>query len=192
MADEKPTPGATALLQRMAAGHADAAEELLPLLYGELHALASGYMAGERKHHTLQPTALVHEAWIRLTGDAQDWQNRAHFVGVAARAMRRVLVDHARRRNAEKRGGDLRRVGLDAALDLFEEAGPDLVVLNESLERFERVDPELARLVELRFFGGASSQDIAEVLGVSSRTVERGWKTAQAWLRADIAGHEET
>ena len=177
---------ATVLLRRLAEGESEAAEELLPLLYTELHGLAAGYMANERRQHTLQPTALVNEAWLRLLGDREPWTSRAHFLGVAAQAMRRVLIDHARKREADKRGGGRERVGLDVALDLFEEQGPDLVALDAALSKFAALDPQLARIVELRFFAGASNQDVAEALAVSTRTVERGWKTAQAWLRAEL------
>jgi RNA polymerase sigma factor (TIGR02999 family) len=182
----------TLLLKRMASGDSGAADELFPMLYGELHSLARGYMAGERRHHTLQPTALIHEAWLRLFGpDPQPYQNRGHFVGVAARAMRRVLIDHARKRGAEKRGGEAERLPLDVALDLFEDSGPDLLVLDEALERLAGFDPELSRMVELRYFGGVSAAEIAEGLGVSTRTVERGLKTAQAWLRAEMGPEDE-
>jgi len=176
----------------MAGGDSSAAVELLPLVYEELHDLARGYMAGEKRHHTLQPTALIHEAWLRMHGEqAPQWQNRSEFVAVAARAMRRVLIDHARRRDAQKRSGSAERLPLDAALDLYQQSAPDLLVLDEALERLEAIDAELVKIVELRFFAGASNDDIAGALGVSTRTVERGWKTAQAWLRAEIGGEPE-
>lgn len=189
------TSATTRLLQRLADGQSEAADELLPLVYTELRALAAGYMAQERRQHTLQATALVHEAWLRIQKDAdggEPWQNRAHFLGVAARAMRRVLIDHARRRGAEKRGGERARLPLDEALELFEEHGPDLLTLDEALQRLAATDAELARIVELRFFAGASNGEIAEALGVSTRTVERGWKVAQAWLRAELGDGEKT
>jgi RNA polymerase sigma factor (TIGR02999 family) len=181
----------TMLLRRLAGGDQRAAEELLPLVYGDLHELAAAYMSGEREQHTLQPTALIHEAWLRLVAaDQRGFENRAHFFALAARAMRQVLIDHARRRGAEKRGGRLERVPIDAALELYSEGGPDLVVLDEALRRLEALDPELVRIVELRFFAGASNPEIAAALGVSTRTVERGWKTAQSWLREELGRAE--
>jgi RNA polymerase sigma factor (TIGR02999 family) len=177
----------TGLLRRIAEGDAAAAGELLPLVYDELHQLAAGFMAGERRDHTLQPTALVHEAWLRLQGgDESGWQSRAQFIGVAACAMRRVLLDHARRRAAQKRSGSGQRVPLDDALEVLERGGVDIVSLDDALERLEVLDPELVRLVELRFYAGASNDEAAQALGVSTRTVERGWSTARSWLRAEL------
>ena len=182
----------TALLHRMAGGDARAAEELLPLVYAELHELARRYMSDERRQHTLQPTALIHEAWLRVQGDEQaPLQNRAQFVGVAARAMRRVLIDHARRRGADKRGGLAQRAPFEDALELYQREGPDLLALDEALQRLEAFDAELVKIVELRFFAGLGHDEIAQTLGVSTRTVERGWKTAQAWLRAELEGEAE-
>jgi RNA polymerase sigma factor (TIGR02999 family) len=177
----------TRLLRRMAGGDAQAESELLPLVYSQLHELARALMAGERRHHTLQPTALVHEAWLRMRGGEEPTaSDRAQFIGVAAKAMRRVLIDHARRRNAEKRNGGLAKEPLDAAIDLYTENGPDLLDLDQALQRLEALDPQLVRIIELRFFGGGTNDEAAVALGVSTRTVERGWKTAQAWLRAEI------
>jgi RNA polymerase sigma factor (TIGR02999 family) len=182
----------TLLLRRIESGDREAGAELLELVYGELRGLAAGYMAGERAAHTLQPTALVHEAWVRLMGtEAGVWKDRAHFIGFAALAMRRVLVDHARRRRAEKRGGG-RREPLDAVVAVFEERGADLVALGEALERLEALDPELARIVERRFFAGATNAEVAADLGGSERTVERGWSTARAWLRAELGPEGES
>ena len=181
----------TLLLRRIESGDREAGAELLELVYGELRDLAAGYMAGERAAHTLQPTALVHEAWVRLMGAEGAWKDRAHFVGFAALAMRRVLVDHARRRRAEKRGGG-RREPLDTVVAVFEERGADLVALGEALERLEALDPELARIVERRFFAGATNAEVAADLGVSERTVERGWSTARAWLRAELGPEGES
>src|SRR5262249_31683920 len=148
---------------------------------------AGRYMSGERAHHTLQPTALIHEAWLRMLGErSSEWNDRAHFLALAARAMRQVLIDHARRRDAGKRGGGEQRLALDAALEVYARRGPDLLVLEEALARLEQLDPQLGRIVELRFFGGASNEEAAVGLGVSTRTIERGWKTAQAWLRAEL------
>jgi len=177
----------THLLRRMAEGDAQAGDELLPLVYDELYALARHYMAREKTHHTLQATALIHEAWIRLANDeTPDWVNREQFVGVAARAMRRVLVDHARRRDARKRSGSGERLPFEALLDLYEGSGPRVIELDEALGRLGAFDPQLVKIVELRFFVGASNEEIAQSLNVSTRTVERGWKTAQAWLRAEL------
>jgi RNA polymerase sigma factor (TIGR02999 family) len=177
----------SSLLQRLSSGDNAAGDELLPLVYDELYGLARRYMAAEKTHHTLQATALVHEAWIRLSNDeTPQWQSREQFVGVAARAMRRVLVDHARRRDARKRSGSAERLPFEALLELYEESGTPMVELDEALARLGAVDPQLVRIVELRFFFGASNDEIATALGVSTRTVERGWKTAQAWLRAEL------
>ena len=183
----------TALLQRVAEGDADAVGELVALVYEELHRLAGSFLAGERRDHTLQPTALVHEAWMRLNGGApQAWQNRAQFVAVAARAMRRVLLDHARRRAAQKRGGSGERVPLDDTIEAFERGGVEMLSLDEALGRLEVLDPELVRLVELRFFAGTSNEEVAQTLGVSTRTVERGWSTARSWLRAELGTGRES
>jgi RNA polymerase sigma factor (TIGR02999 family) len=177
----------TLLLHRAAQGDVGAADELLPIVYAELHRLARGYMRDERAQHTLQPTALVHEAWMRLFGAPDPaWNDRMHFVAVAARAMRQVLVDHARRRGADKRGGGMTREPLDSAVALFEGRGADLVELDEALQNLRDLDPDLGRIVELRFFGGATNAEIAGILAVSTRTVERGWRTAQAWLRVRL------
>lgn len=180
-------PATTILLRQAAAGDARASAQLLPLVYGELHNLALSYMQDERRQHTLQPTALIHEAWMRLIGDPHpQWNDRAHFVALAARAMRQVLVDHARRRDADKRGGGAGREPLDATLELYEERSTNLLDLDSVLEKLRGLDPELATIVELRFFGGANNDEIAKVLAVSTRTVERGWKMARAWLRAEL------
>lgn len=181
------TVPATLLLQRLSDGDESAAAELLPLVHDELHRLARHHMAGERAEHTLQPTALVHEAWMRLVGgQGTEWEGRQHFLRVASRAMRNVLVDHARARRAERRGGDRGREPFDAAVELYEEGGVDLVALSDALEQLEGVDPELLRIVEMRFFGGLQNREVAEALGTSLRSVERGWATARAWLRGAL------
>jgi len=177
----------TELLNRMAAGDADAGARLLPVLYGELHALAGREMGGLAAKVTLQPTELIHEAWMRLVGGApQSFENRSHFVGVAARAMRSVLVDHVRRRQAQKRGVDWLRIELDEVVDLFAERAPNLLALDEALERLSKMDAQLGRMVELRFFAGMSVEETAKILGVSEPTVVRGWRIARMWLRREL------
>jgi RNA polymerase sigma factor (TIGR02999 family) len=173
---------ATLLLERMRAGDAAAQEQLLACLYAELRRLASSYMADERREHTLQPTALVHEAFVRLTqGPATGLESRAQFFRTAARAMRQVLVDHARRRGRAKRDG--LRVELDVELVGAEEPALDLVALEEALVELEASEPELARLVELRFFAGLEPAEIARAEGKSERTVRRDLLFARGWLR---------
>jgi RNA polymerase sigma-70 factor (ECF subfamily) len=167
------------------------AEELLPLVYDELRRLARGYMARERREHTLQPTALVHEAYLRLVDQSRvDWQGRTHFRAVGARMMRRILIDHARRHGGLKRGGERQRVTLGEALlrPPDPDVGlPELVAVDEALERLARLDERQARVVELRFFGGLTTAEIAEALGVSERTVQGDWAHGRAWLRRELA-----
>jgi RNA polymerase sigma factor (TIGR02999 family) len=180
----------TRLLVRLRAGDRSALDALLPLVYAELRKVAAGYLRNERAGHTLQPTALVHEAYLHLAGlHSIDWQNRAHFVGVAARLMRRVLVDHARARRAAKREGVLERVTLDEALAAGE-ADVDLIALDEALDRLESFDPRLCRVVELRYFGGLTNQEISEALGISTATVDRDRVAATAWLRKELSQSE--
>ncbi len=174
----------TAALARMRAGDQRAVDEVTLLLYAELRGIAAGYLQHERDGHTLEPTALVHEAYARLVGQRDvEWQNRAHFLGIAAQAMRRILIDHARGRAREKRGGLLTRVTLDD-----ERLGPgkqdvELIALDEALRDLESVDFELFRVVELRSFGGLTVEETAEALGISPSSVDRAWSTARAWLR---------
>lgn len=182
-------PNATLLLRRYGEGDRAAADELLPLLYEELRRIAGAHLAHERRDHTLQPTALVHEAWLRLVDQpARDLQSRQHFLSLAARVMRRVLVDHAREHGALKRGGEAARVTLDGAVALYESRALDLLALNDALDALSALDPALARLVELRFFAGLSNAEVAELEGASLRSVERGWSTARAFLRGELAG----
>ena len=188
-ASESP-PDVTALLLAWRAGDADAGERLLPMVYHELHRQAQRAMRREDGAHTLQATALVHEAYLRLVDQRRvEWKSRAHFFGVAAQAMRRVLVDHARGRLAEKRGGALQRVTLGDA-DARAAGDPDLDVLalHDALERLAAIDPDQARLVELRYFGGLGIDETAEALGVSAATVKREWAVARAWLRRELEG----
>lgn len=165
----------------------------MPLVYNELRRLAGRYMRGERADHTLQPTALVHEAYPRLIGQHEvAWQNRSHFYGVAARLMRNILVDHARARQAHKRGGQEQKVTFDEALEFAGGERTDVLALDEALSRLAQRDPRQARIVELRFFGGLSENEAAEVLGISVRTVKRDWAVARAWLYREIGERSST
>jgi len=178
----------TQILIEASEGRSGAVDRLLPAVYDELRSIASRYLSRERKDHTLQATALVHEAYLNLVDQTRvEWKNRAHFFGVAATAMRRILINHALRKKTAKRGGDRRRVEWDEALALFEERALDLLALDEALDRLAEIDPRGARMVELRFFAGLDVKEVAEVLGVSTRTVEREWRMARAWLRNEIA-----
>jgi RNA polymerase sigma factor (TIGR02999 family) len=181
----------TALLHRLADGHDDAADALWPLVYDELRLLADRCFRGESAGHTLQPTALVNEAFVRLVGDLNEsWHDRRHFLAVAGRAMRRVLVDHARRRNAAKRGGGWDRVPLDMADDSVSPSNLDLLALDEALERLSGFDPDLVRLVELRFFVGLTFDDAAAIMGVAPITAKRMWKMAKGWLFRELSAGE--
>lgn len=174
---------ATTMLARLRAGDRRAADELLPLVYDELHRLASHYLHGERLGHTLQTTALVHEAYLRLINQEQvQAVDRVHFVALAAGAMRRILVDHARSRRTAKRGQGHQRIPLDDAVALFETHSADLVALDDAVNELARANGRQGRVVELRFFGGLTADEVAEALGVSTRTVERDWRHARAWL----------
>jgi len=173
----------TQILADVERGERGAADELLPLVYEELHRLADGFFRRERKDHTLQPTALVHEAYVRLIKQTRvEWKGRAHFLAVAAQAMRRILIDHAQRRRAAKRGRAWHRVTLVEADTPAPAPEVDLLALNEALEALEKLDPRQCRVVELRFFGGLSVKEVAEVLGVSDRTIELDWRMARSWL----------
>jgi RNA polymerase sigma factor (TIGR02999 family) len=179
----------TYLLRAWADGDQQAFDQLLPLVHAELYRLARAYMARERRDHTLQTTALINEAFIRLTGARQlKWQDRAHFFGIAARLMRRVLVDHARARASQKRGGGAHRVSLDNPLVLAAEPQLDVVALDGALEALAAVDERKSRVVELRFFGGLSVGETAEVLQVSPDTVKRDWRLAKLWLLRELEG----
>jgi RNA polymerase sigma-70 factor, ECF subfamily len=174
--------GVTQLLARLAEGEPGAIDRLLPSVYGELRAMAAGILAGERAGHTLEATALVHEAYLKLVDQTQArWHDRAHFLAVAAEAMRRILVDHARGRARQKRGAG-GRVCLDTALTLPAAEEIDLVALDEALGRLAGVSKDAARVVELRYFGGMTIREAAAVMGVSDSTVEREWRYARAWL----------
>ena len=177
----------TVLLDALRNGGADAESRLIGLVYTELRRLARSYLRRERPDHTLQSIDLVHEAYLRMAGESTPWQNRAHFFGIAAQAMRRILVDHARARCTNKRGDGRRRVLLDDAM-LLSEAEPDhLLDVHAALDGLAEIDPRQARLVELRFFAGLSIEETAAALGCSARTVSGEWRLAQAWLRRRLA-----
>ena len=181
-------PDVTALLGDWSRGNRTALSQLLPLVYAELRRVAARQLRNERSDHTLQPTALVHEAYIRLVDQRQgDWQNRAHFFGVAAKVMRRILVDHARRHGAIKRGDGVRCVSIDEANNVAASNAIPVLGLDQALDRLEKVDSELASIVELRAFGGLTIEEAALVLSVSPSTVKRDWRTAKAWLNRELA-----
>jgi RNA polymerase sigma factor (TIGR02999 family) len=175
-------------------GDREALDELIPIVYAELRRQAARQLRRERAGHTLQTTALVHEAYLRLVGQREmRWQNRAHFFAIAAELMRRILVDHARKMSAAKRGGSALKLELDeafAAPDEQHEEQLDLVAIDAALVKLAALDPQQGRIVELRFFGGLNVEEAAEVLGISPRTVKRDWRVAKAWLRREISGKE--
>ena len=179
----------TQLLYELKTGRQEVLNELLPLVYDQLRQLADSYLRRERENHTLQPTALVHEAYLRLVGQKPiDWQNRAHFFGVASRLMREILIEYARARHRKKRGGDFAtRVALDDALSFQTQEGLDVIELDEALTRLEQLDKDQARIVELRFFGGLTIEEVAEVSGTSPATVKREWTTAKLWLLRELS-----
>ena len=182
----------TQLLAGLQDGDPSVAARLLPLVYDDFRALALRHLARERAGHTLQPTALVHEAYLKLVDQTRvNWQGRTHFFAVGAQAMRRILVEHARSRRREKRGGDRQRVELDEGAALAPERGVDLLDLDEALKRLEALDERQARVVELRFFGGLNMEEVAQALGVSKRTAEGDWRMARAWLHRELAAGED-
>ena len=174
-------------LKGIAAGDPAALERLLPVVYQELRRLAAGYLRGERAGHTLQPTALAHEAYLKLVGRPIEWQGRHHFMALAARAMREILVDHARRRNAAKRGGGGAPVTLDTGLIAAASRPVEFEELDRALDELARLSERQARVVELRYFGGLSVEEAAEVLEVAPATVKRDWATARAWLYRELS-----
>ena len=180
--------GITQLLIDWGNGDQAALEKLMPLVYTELRRLATNYLRRERMGHTLQPTALVNEAYLKLVGQKNTkWQNRAQFFAISAQLMRRILVDHARRHQADKRGGsEKQRLSITSAEELMAQPAVDLLALNEALDELSTMDPQQGRIVELKFFGGLSIDETAEVLGISHATVEREWKSARAWLRRQL------
>jgi RNA polymerase sigma factor (TIGR02999 family) len=178
----------TQLLIDLTNGNRTAIDSLLPLIYSELRSLAANYLRRERNDHTLQPTALVHEAYLRLVDQTQvNWQNRAHFFGVAAQMMRRILVDHARAHQANKRGGEFERVELDELLPGLVERSAELITLDDALIELATFDEMKSRIIELRYFGGLTVEETAEALGVTPITVKRHWRLAKAWLFGKVS-----
>ena len=178
----------TQLLERWSKGDESALEQLMPLVYDELHRLAGSYLRRERSGHTLQPTALVNEAYLRLIDQRQShWQNRSQFFGVVAQLMRRILVDHARARHAVKRGGPHLSLPSSHADRFGEQPDVDLLALHDALNRLAELDPHQSQIVELRFFGGLTIEETADVMHISHATVEREWKVARAWLRRELS-----
>ncbi len=183
----KPEPNVTEILQDLSAGDPTAVERLMPLVYDELRRLAAYYFERERSDHTLQPTALVHEAYLRLVGQNRvEWQNRAHFFGVAAQIMRRLLVDHARRHASGKHGGSQTKISLDEAVSFEKKEPIDLIGLDEALRSLEALDERKSRIVELRFFGGLTVEETALVMDISEKTVRRDWQTAKLFLYREL------
>jgi RNA polymerase sigma-70 factor, ECF subfamily len=177
----------TVLLSALTRGDEAAASKLVPVVYDELRRLAQAYLRRERIDHTLQPTALVHEAYLKLIDQRSvNWQSRAHFFGVSAQLMRRILIDHARGHSRFKRGGEQKKVSLDDVVVYAEREADELIAVDDSLNLLARIDPRQARVVELRFFGGLSVEEAADVLGVSPKTIKREWSVAKAWLSADL------
>jgi RNA polymerase sigma factor (TIGR02999 family) len=186
-----PQADVTALLSQLTQGNHEASEKLIPLVYDELKRLARAYMRRERPDHTLQTTALVHEAYLRLVRQqAVNWQGRSHFFGIAAQLMRRILIDHARGHLREKRGGAKEVLPLNEALVFSTEHSEELVKLDEALERLSKLDARQSRIVELRFFGGLSVEETAEFLGISPKTVKRDWAVAKAWLHGELRNND--
>ena len=181
----------TQMLHDWSHGDQEVLDKLVPVVYEELRRQAARYLKRERPGHTLQTTALIHEAYIRLIDQKNvHWQNRAHFYAISAKLMRRILVDHARSRQAAKRGGSDIKLPLEEAMSAPEGREVDIVALDEALERLAAIDPQQSRVVELKFFSGMSVEETAEVLGVSTRTVKRDWNVAKAWLRREISEGE--
>jgi RNA polymerase sigma factor (TIGR02999 family) len=185
---EEPSETLTSTLLELSAGDQAAAARILPLVYDELRLLAANYMRRERRpNHTLQPTALVHEAYLRLVDQTRvNWKNRAHFFAMAAEMMRRILVDHARRHHSQKRGGSETQLCLDEAVSFAQDVNVDVVAVDEALLELARLDPQQSRIVELRFFGGLTLDEAAEVMQISRSTVQREWNMAKAWLHGQL------
>lgn len=189
--DANSRPTVTELLIGYSKGDRSALDEMLPLVYNELKRLASYYLNREREGHTLQTTALVHEAYLRLVDQQQvDWKNRSQFLGLAAQMMRRILVNHARDRAVQKRGGDAKRVSLSIVGDSGDHPDIDLIALDQALNQLSELDARKGRIVELKFFGGMTTEETAEVLKISTATVEREWNHARAWLYRAVTGNQ--
>jgi len=186
--DEAVRPNITEMLRQWSGGKMEVMDDLLPLIYDELRRRAAAYLRRERPNHTLQPTALVHEAYLRLIDQRQDnWASRDHFFAIAAQAMRRILVDHARGRHRQKRGGSNEDLPLeDALLAAADEASVDLIALDEAMKRLAKLDPQQERIVELRYFGGLSLDEAANALSISRATAARDWQVAKAWLHREM------
>jgi len=174
------------LLEQSRNGNKEALDELMPIVYEELRRLARHYMRNERAGHTLQTTALVNEAYVRLVSYKMDWQSRAHFFAIAAQAMRRILIERARKHRSAKRGGDAQRISLDDAATVSPERLEEMLAVENALTTLEELDPRRGRIVELRFYGGLNVEETAHVLGISSPTVKREWRAAKAWLHRSI------
>jgi RNA polymerase sigma-70 factor (ECF subfamily) len=182
----------TQIVNELACGDREAAQRLFTLLYDTFRRLACRYLKQESPGHTFSPTALVHEVYLKLVDQSRvDWRGRTHFLAVGAQAMRRILIDHARGRHRDKRGGGRIRVQLDEHLSLSREKDADLLAVDEALEKLGQIDPRQATIVELRFFGGLTVAEVAEVLGVSKRTVESEWTVIRAWLRRELTRTDE-
>jgi RNA polymerase sigma-70 factor, ECF subfamily len=180
------TQEVTRLLQNLNEGNREAVDELVPIVYAELRRLAASYLRSERDGHTLQPTALVHEAFLKLVRQDTHWQNRTHFFAMAANSMRRILVDYARSHKADKRGGEAEKVSLDDAFIFVKSRPNEMIALDEALEELAKVDVRRSRVVELKFFGGLNNDEIAKILDVHVNTVLRDWNLARAWLKAEL------
>jgi len=177
----------TLLLQQLRRGNQEVVSQLVPLLYDELRRLASYYLRRERPNHTLQPTALVNEAYLRLVDQTDvEWKNRSHFFGIAAQQMRRILVDYSRSHQAAKRGGAAAKISLDEAMIVSKENPGEVLIVDETLSRLAAFDPQQAKIVELRVFGGLTVEEVAEALGISPATVKRDWTVARAWLTREM------
>jgi RNA polymerase sigma-70 factor (ECF subfamily) len=188
MSDPESSPPVTQLLQDWRKGDKTALDQLVPIVYSELHKMAGHYLRKERAEHTLQPTALIHEAYLRLVGqDMPDWKSRTHFFGVAAHVMRQVLVDHARKHRASKRGGSRQKVTLEDAIVFSRDSAEDFLALDEALTALAQFDPRKCRVIELRFFAGMSVEEMAEELGISVATIGRDLRLAQAWLKREMS-----